>query len=180
MEAGVQNALEVIPSRRSCQGKDLGRRHLSRAGRCCQCSRMRTGILQDRMVGSLDFASLGLAEIRGLRIAAHATPVFDGWDPDLQAADLFYGAGVTEIGAHRAADPGRRDLHNPFLRRPGRARRHNQTFDLPIRRNHPDGQGLRRDCRLYSLRKRDCVGASVSSTWQILCYGRLLTPGGRM
>ena len=47
------------------------------------------------MVGSLDFASLGLAEIRGLRIAAHATPVFDGWDP-ISGSRLFYGAGVTE------------------------------------------------------------------------------------
>ena len=50
--------------------------------------------MQD-VLGTLDFAALGLPELRGLRVAAHATPVFDGWDP-ISGTRLFYGAGVTE------------------------------------------------------------------------------------
>jgi hypothetical protein len=41
-----------------------------------------------------DFADAGLAEIRGIRIAAHVAPVFDGRDP-ISGQRLFYGAGLT-------------------------------------------------------------------------------------
>jgi adenylate cyclase len=44
--------------------------------------------------GQLDFAGLGLPGIRGLRIAAHATPVFEGWDP-IAESPLVFGSGVT-------------------------------------------------------------------------------------
>jgi hypothetical protein len=47
------------------------------------------------VVKDLDFASVGLDTIRGVRIAAHATPVFDGTDP-ISGSRLFYGAGFTQ------------------------------------------------------------------------------------
>jgi adenylate cyclase len=43
---------------------------------------------------ALDFAGLGLPGLRGLRIAAHATPVFEGWDP-IAETPLVFGSGVT-------------------------------------------------------------------------------------
>ena len=51
-------------------------------------------LLQEKM-RELDFRSVGLGEIKGMRVAAHATPVFDGWDP-IAGTRLFYGAGVTQ------------------------------------------------------------------------------------
>lgn len=47
------------------------------------------------VAGRLDFSDMGLPELRGLRVAAHATPVFEGWDP-ISKSPVFYGAGVTE------------------------------------------------------------------------------------
>lgn len=44
---------------------------------------------------AMDFPSHGLPGLRGLRVAAHATPVFEGWDP-IGGNRLFYGAGVTQ------------------------------------------------------------------------------------
>lgn len=46
-------------------------------------------------VSDLDFNDLGLPALRGMRVAAHATPVFDGWDP-ISGNRVFYGAGVTQ------------------------------------------------------------------------------------
>ncbi len=37
----------------------------------------------------------GLSQLRGLRVAAHAAPVFEGWDP-IAESDLFFGVGLTE------------------------------------------------------------------------------------
>ncbi|HEX7100797.1 MAG TPA: hypothetical protein VF377_16340 [Acidimicrobiia bacterium] len=36
--------------------------------------------LQDTVKG-IDLARVGLSGLRGMRVAAHAAPVFDGWDP---------------------------------------------------------------------------------------------------
>ncbi len=47
------------------------------------------------VIGAMDFEEMGLAGIRGIRVAAHATPVFDGWDP-IAGTRLFYGSGVTQ------------------------------------------------------------------------------------
>jgi adenylate cyclase len=49
--------------------------------------------LQGALAG-LDLGSVGLGELRGMRVAAHAAPVFDGWDP-IGGNRLFYGSGVT-------------------------------------------------------------------------------------
>lgn len=43
----------------------------------------------------LDMEACGLPQIRGLRVGAHAAPVFDGWDP-ISGSRLFFGAGVTK------------------------------------------------------------------------------------
>ncbi len=50
--------------------------------------------LQDT-IGALDFEEMGLHGLRGIRVAAHAAPVFDGWDP-IAGTRLFYGSGVTQ------------------------------------------------------------------------------------
>jgi hypothetical protein len=46
-------------------------------------------------VDAMDFERLGLPTLRGMRVAAHATPVFDSVDP-ISHSRLFYGAGVTQ------------------------------------------------------------------------------------
>ena len=46
------------------------------------------------VVDELDLGNRGLPQIRGLRIGAHAAPVFEGWDP-ISGNQLFYGVGVT-------------------------------------------------------------------------------------
>jgi DNA-binding SARP family transcriptional activator/CRP-like cAMP-binding protein len=46
-------------------------------------------------IGQLDFEAAGLHGLRGLRLAGHAAPVFEGSDP-ITGARLFFGAGVTQ------------------------------------------------------------------------------------
>ena len=46
-------------------------------------------------VGEMDFEGMGLHTLRSMRIAAHATPVFDGVDP-IDNSRVFFGAGVTQ------------------------------------------------------------------------------------
>lgn len=46
-------------------------------------------------VGEYDMAGAGLPQLRGLRVAAHAAPVFEGWDP-ISGNHVFYGMGVTQ------------------------------------------------------------------------------------
>jgi hypothetical protein len=46
-------------------------------------------------IDAMDLAGIGLPQLRGLRVAAHAAPVFEGWDP-ISGSYLFYGAGVTQ------------------------------------------------------------------------------------
>ncbi len=46
-------------------------------------------------VDEIDMTASGLPQLRGLRIAAHAAPVFEGWDP-IAGSHLFYGAGLTQ------------------------------------------------------------------------------------
>ena len=50
--------------------------------------------IQD-VIRTMDFAGLGLKGLRGMRIAAHAAPVFEGWDP-IALTRTFFGAGVTQ------------------------------------------------------------------------------------
>lgn len=59
------------------------------------CSAAECALALQRAVGTIDFGSLGLPGIRGMRVAAHAGPVFDGWDP-IGGVRLFYGSGVTK------------------------------------------------------------------------------------
>lgn len=46
-------------------------------------------------VDEIDLAGVGLPGLRGMRVAAHAAPVFEGWDP-IGDNRLFYGSGVTK------------------------------------------------------------------------------------
>ncbi|MFQ5968078.1 MAG: BTAD domain-containing putative transcriptional regulator [Acidimicrobiia bacterium] len=46
-------------------------------------------------IREMDFDQLGLPTLRSMRVAAHATPVFDGRDP-ISGTRLFFGAGVTQ------------------------------------------------------------------------------------
>ena len=47
------------------------------------------------LIGGLDIPGLGLTGLRGMRIAAHAGPVFEGWDPIARQL-TFFGTGVTQ------------------------------------------------------------------------------------
>jgi DNA-binding SARP family transcriptional activator len=46
-------------------------------------------------VAEMDFEGMSLPTLRSMRIAAHATPVFDGVDP-IDNSRVFFGAGVTQ------------------------------------------------------------------------------------
>ena len=46
-------------------------------------------------LGEMDMEAIGLPQLRGLRVAAHAAPVFEGWDP-IAGAHTYYGAGLTQ------------------------------------------------------------------------------------
>lgn len=46
-------------------------------------------------ISRMDLESMGLRGLRGLRLAGHAAPVFEGWDP-ISGARLFFGSGVTQ------------------------------------------------------------------------------------
>lgn len=58
------------------------------------CSAAECALALQGAVQEIDFTGLGLPGIRGMRVAAHAAPVFDGWDP-IGGVRLFYGSGVT-------------------------------------------------------------------------------------
>lgn len=55
--------------------------------------------LQDTVKG-IDLARVGLSGLRGMRVAAHAAPVFDGWDP-VAGTRLYFGTGVTQTARSR-------------------------------------------------------------------------------
>ena len=71
----------------------------SEVGAAAQCALdLQTSISQ------IDFEAAGLRGLRGLRLAAHAAPVFEGWDP-ISGARLFFGAGVTPDCPYRTPHP---------------------------------------------------------------------------
>ena len=74
--------------------------------------------LQEAAKG-LDFEAMGLDTIRGVRIAAHAAPVFDGTDP-VSGRRLFYGARLHAGRPDRASHARRGDLPRPDRLRPWR------------------------------------------------------------
>jgi DNA-binding SARP family transcriptional activator len=71
----------------------------SEVGEAAQCALdLQTSISQ------IDFEAVGLRGLRGLRLAAHAAPVFEGWDP-IAGARLFFGAGVTQTARIEPGTP---------------------------------------------------------------------------
>ena len=94
-------------------------------------------------------AALGLERLRGVRIAAHAAPVFEGEDP-LSGGEFVYGSGVSEailIGSR--TPPGEIYTTKAFapiavLAAPG-------EFESQYVGNVPTPAGAR---PLYSLRER--------------------------
>ena len=107
-------------------------------------------LLQDR-IGSLDFGSLGLPEIRGLRIAAHATLVFEGWDP-ISGSRLFYGAGVTETARIEPRTP-EGEIYTTHSFAALAVLGGSQTFDCQYVGTIPTAKDYG-ELPLYSLRKR--------------------------
>jgi hypothetical protein len=59
------------------------------------CTAASCSLALQKAVDAIDYAGIGLGELRGMRVAAHAAPVFDGWDP-IGGNRLFYGSGVTK------------------------------------------------------------------------------------
>ena len=47
------------------------------------------------VVNDIDFEAIGLRGLRGMRVAAHAAPVFEGWDP-IGRTSVYFGQGVTK------------------------------------------------------------------------------------
>lgn len=59
------------------------------------CAAASCSLALQATVDEIDFSALGLQGLRGMRVAAHAAPVFEGWDP-IDGNRLFYGSGVTK------------------------------------------------------------------------------------
>lgn len=59
------------------------------------CAAAECALALQEAVAEFDFPGIGLPGLRGLRVAAHASPVFEGWDP-IGGTRLFYGSGVTK------------------------------------------------------------------------------------
>lgn len=103
------------------------------------------------LVRGLDFAELGLAGLRGLRVAAHATPVFEGWDP-IGGNRLFYGAGVTQVARIEPRTPeGEVYATHPFAALAVLER--DRTYDCQYVGVLPTAKGFG-TMALYSLRRR--------------------------
>lgn len=78
---------ELLSSRTWGDGVNLVLRDVAAAAECALALQAATQ--------QLDFAALGLPAVRGIRIAAHAAPVFDGWDA-IAGGRAFFGAGFTQ------------------------------------------------------------------------------------
>jgi hypothetical protein len=87
---------ELLSSRTWGDGINLVFQDVSAAAQCALA--LQSGI------GDMDFAAIGLPTVRGMRVAAHATPVFDGWDP-IAGNRVFYGAGVTQTARIEPGTP---------------------------------------------------------------------------
>jgi adenylate cyclase len=59
------------------------------------CAAASCSLALQAAVNEIDFSVMGLQGLRGMRVAAHAAPVFEGWDP-IDGNRLFYGSGVTK------------------------------------------------------------------------------------
>jgi len=100
--AGLAHALEpfesqILSSRTWGDGVNLVMRDVPAAADCALA-------LQDA-ARVIDFAAIGLPSVRGMRIAAHAAPVFDGWGPHRRGPVLLR-SWIHPDGADRAAHPG--------------------------------------------------------------------------
>jgi DNA-binding SARP family transcriptional activator len=103
------------------------------------------------MIGAMDFEEMGLAGIRGIRVAAHATPVFDGWDP-IAGTRLFYGSGVTQTARIEPRTPeGEIYTTQPFAALA--ILRGDRTFDTQYVGTLPTAKDYG-DFPLFALRRR--------------------------
>ena len=114
----------------------------------------RCGLALQRALADLDLPALGLGQLRGMRIGGHVGPVFRAID-HVRREQAFYGHVCRPRGPHRAAHPGRGDLRDPPVCRPG-CPRGQRIMDLRVRRDRPDGQGIRRPADV-------CAPASLTS-----------------
>jgi DNA-binding SARP family transcriptional activator/CRP-like cAMP-binding protein len=80
-------ASHILSSRTWGDGLNLVMRDVATAAECA--------LALQEATGQIDFGSIGLPSVRGIRIAAHAAPVFDGWDP-IAGGRVFFGAGFTQ------------------------------------------------------------------------------------
>ena len=89
---GLARAIEpfkphLLSSRTWGDGVNLVLRDVASAAECALALQAATQ--------RIDFAAIGLPAVRGIRIAAHAAPVFDGWDA-IAGGRAFFGAGFTQ------------------------------------------------------------------------------------
>ncbi len=102
-------------------------------------------------VSEMDFARMGLEGIRGLRVAAHATPVFEGWDP-IAEVPLVFGSGVTETARIEPKTPqGEIFVTHPFASLSVLS--DDRSFDCQYVGTLPTAKSYG-DLPLYSLRRR--------------------------
>ncbi len=99
-------------------------------------------LAMQQAVRDLDFASLGLGGLHGLRIGAHVGPVFEDDDP-IRGEPVVYGANVTRAARIEPRTPeGEVYVTHPFAALAALGSK--RALVLPVRRPCPDGQELRR------------------------------------
>ena len=110
-----------------------------------------------RTVGEMDPAGMGVAGLRGMRVAAHAAHVFDGWDP-IGNVRVFYGSGVTKTARIEPRTPeGEVYVTHAFCRPGGVAAERSLECSYVGTIQAAKGYG---PVKLYSLRRRRGVGRS--------------------
>lgn len=107
----------------------------------------------------IDSQKAGLPQLHGLRVAAHAAPVFDGWDP-ISGGQLFYGAGVTQAARIEPRTP-EGEIYTTHAFAALAMLSGVDNIDCQYVGNMPTAKQFGH-MPLYALRRRPGVGAFVS------------------
>jgi hypothetical protein len=110
-------------------------------------------------VSAYDMAGAGLPQLRGLRVAAHASPVFEGWDP-IAGNHLFYGVGVTQAARIEPRTP-EGEIYTTHAFAALAMLSSSDTFECQYVGTLPTAKNFG-DMPLYALRHRAGRAATVS------------------
>ncbi|HSM01174.1 MAG TPA: BTAD domain-containing putative transcriptional regulator [Acidimicrobiia bacterium] len=103
----------------------------------------------------VDFGAIGVHTVRGLRVAAHATPVIAGWDP-ITAEAAYFGSGFTQTARIEPGTP-EGEIYTTHAFAALAMLSHSDTFECQYVGNLPTAKGYG-PMPLYALRRRATPG----------------------